>query len=46
VSDELLRHADVALYASKDQGRDGIGFYAGPERRGTPLDRIDSGRTD
>lgn len=46
VSDELLRHADVALYASKDQGRDGIGFYAGPERRGTPLNRTDSGRAD
>lgn len=33
VSDELLRRADVALYAGKDQGRDGIGFYQGPERR-------------
>jgi GGDEF domain-containing protein len=33
VSDELLRHADVALYVGKDQGRDGIGFYQGPERR-------------
>lgn len=36
VSDELLRHADVALYAGKDEGRGGIGFYTGPDRRARP----------
>lgn len=46
VSDELLRHADVALYVSKDQGRDGVGFYAGPERRTGAPKPPESDRSD
>ena len=31
-ADEVLKHADVALYAAKDAGRDGYRIYAQPQR--------------